>query len=149
MRALLRPGLALLAAVELVLGVWTLLFPASFYAHVPTVDLTPPFSEHPFRDFGGATLGLAVVLSAAAVWTERRLVVVALLAYLAFSVPHLAFHLGHLHGASEPAGAALVVVLLGSVVLPLALLAVALRRGRTPVTSDRAGPASGERRPAQ
>ena len=76
MRAL-RPGLVLLAAVEVVLGLWTLLFPASFYAEVPTVDATPPFSEHLFRDFGGASLGLAVVLTAAAVWTERRLVVVA------------------------------------------------------------------------
>ena len=125
MSPLLRPGLALLAAVEVVLGLWTLLFPASFYADVPTVDLTPPFSEHLFRDFGGATLGLAVVLTAAAVWTERRLVVVALLAYLAFSVPHLVFHLGHLHGAGGPAATVLVVVLAGSVVLPLALLVVA------------------------
>ena len=90
MRALLRPGLALLAAVEGVLGLWTLLFPASFYDHVPTVDLTPPYSEHLLRDFGGATLGLAVVLTAAAIWLERRLVVVALLAYLSFSAPHLA-----------------------------------------------------------
>ncbi|WP_222266383.1 hypothetical protein [Modestobacter marinus] len=68
---LLRAGLALLAAVQIVLGLWTLSSPASFYADVPTVDLTPPFSEHLFRDFGGATLGLAVVLTAAAVWTER------------------------------------------------------------------------------
>jgi hypothetical protein len=94
--SLLRPGLALLAAVEVGLGLWTLLFPASFYADVPTVDATPPFSEHLFRDFGGATLGLAVVLAGAAMWTERRLIVVALLAYLAFSGPHLVFHLGHL-----------------------------------------------------
>jgi hypothetical protein len=123
----LRPGLALLAGVETVLGMWTLLFPASFYADVPTVGLTPPFSEHPFRDFGGATLGLAVVLTAAAIWTERRLVVVALVAYLAFSAPHLAFHLQHLHGAGGPAATALVVVLVSSVALPLALLAVAVR----------------------
>ena len=34
------------------------------------------------RDFGGATLGLALVLGAAGIWLERRLVVVALLAYL-------------------------------------------------------------------
>ena len=134
MRAL-RPGLALLAAVETVLGLWTLLFPASFYADVPTVGLTPLFSEHPFRDFGGATLGLAVVLTAAAIWTERRLVVVALLAYLAFSAPHLAFHLEHLHGADVPAATALVVVLTGSVALPLALLAVALHRRPLPATS--------------
>ena len=82
---------------------------------MPTVDLTPPFSEHLFRDFGGATLGLAVVLTAAAVWMERRLVVIALLAYLAFSAPHLVFHLGHLHGPGGPAAAALVAVLAGSV----------------------------------
>ena len=135
MTSLLRPGLVLLAAVEVVLGVWTLLFPASFYADVPTVDATPPFSEHLFRDFGGATLGLAVVLAAAAMWPERRLVVVALLAYLAFSVPHLVFHLGHLHGLGGPAATVLVVVLAGSVVLPLALLVVALRR--RPATSPR------------
>jgi hypothetical protein len=131
MRTLLRAGLVLLAAVEVVLGLWTLLFPASFYADVPTVDLTPPFSEHLFRDFGGATLGLAVVLTAAAVWTERRLVVVALLAYLAFSVPHLVFHLGHLHGTSALEATVLVVLLTGSVLLPLALLALAVPRRPT------------------
>jgi len=134
MTALLRPGLGLLAAVEVMLGLWTLLFPASFYADVPTVDLTPPFSEHLFRDFGGATLGLAVVLTAAAVWTERRLVVVALLAYLMFA-PLLMFHLGHLHGASGPTATVLVVVLVGSVVLPLALLVVALRRRLAPAST--------------
>jgi hypothetical protein len=124
---LVRPGLALLAALEILLGLWTLLFPASFYSGVPTVDATPPFSEHLFRDFGGATLGLAVVLTAAAVWMERRLVVTALLAYLAFAAPHLVFHLGHLHGLGGPPAAALVAVLTGSVVLPLTLLVVALR----------------------
>jgi hypothetical protein len=124
---LVRPGLALLAALEILLGLWTLLFPASFYSGVPTVDATPPFSEHLFRDFGGATLGLAVVLTAAAVWMERRLVVTALLAYVAFAAPHLVFPLGHPHGLGGPPAAALVAVLTGSVVLPLTLLAVALR----------------------
>ena len=137
MRALLRTGLGLLAAVEGVLGLWTLLFPESFYAHVPTVDLTPPFSEHLFRDFGGATVGLAVVLTAAAIWLERRLVVVALLAYLSFSAPHLVFHLGHLHGASGPAASVLVIVLVGSVVLPLALLVGVARQRPAPTASPR------------
>ena len=137
MTPLLRPGLALLAAVEVALGLWTLLFPASFYADVPTVDATPPFSEHLFRDFGGATLGLAVVLTAAAVWPERRLVVTAVLAYLAFSVPHLVFHLGHLPTSGGPETAALVAVLAGSVVLPLALLVAALRRRPDPVSATR------------
>lgn len=132
MKALLRPGLGLLAAVEGVLGLWTLVFPMSFYANVPTVDLTPPFSEHLFRDFGGATLGLAVVLTAAAIWPERRLVVVALLAYLSFSVPHTMFHLAHLDGASGPAAGGLVVVLTGSVLLPLVLLVGVLRTREAP-----------------
>jgi hypothetical protein len=126
-RALLRPGLWLLAAVEGVLGLWTLVLPRSFYAHVPTVDLTPPYSEHLLRDFGGATVGLAVVLTAAAVCLERRLVVVALLAYLSFSAPHLVFHVAHLRGASGPAASVLVAVLVGSVALPLVLLVGVLR----------------------
>jgi hypothetical protein len=132
-RTALRGGLAVLAAVELVLGAWTLFFPASFYADVPTVDLTPPFSEHLFRDFGGATLGLALVLGAAAVWLEKRLVVAALLAYLAFSVPHLVFHLGHLSGATATETVLLVVALAISVVLPALLLVGVLRPRRSPV----------------
>lgn len=136
MRTVLRVGLLGFAAVELVLGLWTLVLPKSFYTDVPTVDLTPPFSEHLMRDFGGATLGLALVLAAAGIWLERRLVVVALLAYLAFSVPHLVFHGGHLGGASALEATALVVVLAGSVVLPAALLAVALRLREAEPSAD-------------
>jgi len=126
----LRLGLSLLALIELVLGVWTLCFPGSFYNDVPTVDLTPPYSEHLFRDFGGATLGLAIVLTAAAVWPETRLVITALLAYLAFSAPHFVFHLGHLPGATASEAALLTSGLAGSVVVPLALIGVAARRAR-------------------
>jgi hypothetical protein len=131
-RTALRAGLGGLALVELVLGAWTLLFPASFYRDVPTVDLTPPYSEHLFRDFGGATLGLAVVLAAAAAWLELRWVVVALLAYLAFAAPHLAFHLGHLHGATALEAGVLTALLVGSVVVPVSLLFLALTTVRRP-----------------
>jgi hypothetical protein len=126
----LRIGLSLLALIELVLGVWTLCFPESFYRDVPTVDLTPPYSEHLFRDFGGATLGLAIVLTAAAVWPDTRLVVAALLAYLAFSAPHLVFHVGYLHGATASEAALLMSGLAALVVLPLALIGVAAVRAR-------------------
>jgi hypothetical protein len=127
-----RAGLALLAVVELVLGTWTLLFPQSFYRDVPTVDLTPPFSEHLFRDFGGATLGLALVLAAAAVWMELRWVVVALLAYLAFAAPHLVFHLGHLDGTTAVEAGVLTALLAGSVALPAGLLVLTLTTLRRP-----------------
>ena len=137
MTLLLRCGLVLMAGVEWVLGLWTAFAPRSFYDNVATVDLTPPFSEHLMRDFGGATLGLAIALTAAAVWLERRLVVVALLAYLAFAVPHLVFHVGHLEGATSLESTVLVVLLAGSVVLPLALLALAHRtRPRSPVQAN-------------
>jgi hypothetical protein len=135
MRGAVRPGLVLLATAEVVLGLWTLLFPATFYRTVPTVDTTPPYSEHLFRDFGGATLGLAVVLAAAAIWMERRLVAVALLAYLSFSAPHLVFHLGHLRGMGGPAATVLVIGLAGAVVLPLAMLVDVLRPRPRPATS--------------
>jgi hypothetical protein len=129
----LRAGLIALAIVELALGAWTLLFPESFYRDVPTVDLTPPFSEHLFRDFGGATLGLALVLAAAAVWLELRWVVVALLAYLAFSAPHLVFHLGHLDGATALEGGVLTALLVASVAAPVVLLFLATTTLRRPV----------------
>lgn len=135
----LRIGLSLLALIELVLGVWTLGFPESFYNDVPTVDLTPPYSEHLFRDFGGATLGLAIVLAAAAIWPETRFVITALLAYLAFSAPHLVFHLGHLHGATVGEAVLLASGLAVLVVVPIALIGVAVVRGRrTPSADDAA-----------
>ena len=135
MSALLRPGLAVLAAVEWALGLWTAFFPRSFYEDYPTVDLTPPFSEHLMRDLGGAARGLAVVLAAAAIRPERGLAGTALLAYLAFAVPHLVFHLGHLHGASDADAAVLVTSLVASVLLPVGLLVLVLRR--RPVISRR------------
>ncbi len=130
MTAVLRVGLVLLTMVELTLGLWTSIAPQRFYDDVPTVSLTPPFSEHLFRDFGGATLGLAVVLGAAAIWPQTRLVVVALLAYLAFATPHLAFHLGHLHGATQLQAVVLVVNLIASVLGPVLLLFIAAARHR-------------------
>lgn len=129
MTLMLRLGLAAFALAELVLGTWTAFFPQSFY-ELPTIDLTPPFSEHLMRDFGGATLGIAIVLAAAAIWPSTRLVVVALLAYLAFSVPHFVFHAAHLENATPGEAAQLMVSLGASVALPVALLVLALVRAR-------------------
>jgi hypothetical protein len=126
---IIRLGVAVFAAIELVLGLWTTFFPESFYRDVPTVDLTPPFSEHLMRDFGSATLGLAVVLGAAAIWPTTRLVVVALLAYLAFSVPHLVFHSNHLEGASPIEAGVLMTTLVASVVVPAGLIVAAVAVG--------------------
>ncbi|TCC21280.1 DUF4345 family protein [Kribbella sindirgiensis] len=99
MRTYVRAVLVIFAALQLFLGAWLTFLPKSFYDNVPTVDWDPPFSEHAFRDFGSASLGLAIVLAAAAIRPERYLAGVALLAYVAFALPHMIFHLSHLqHG---------------------------------------------------
>ena len=126
----MRVGLIALAAIQWITGLWMQYLPGSFYRDFPTVSLTPPFSEHLMRDFGGASIGLAVVVTAAAIWMDSRLVVVALVAYLAYSVPHLAFHLSHLHDATSADVTFIVLSLGGSVVLPAAVLALALLDAR-------------------
>ena len=127
MRLVVRGGLVILALSELVIGVWQQFLPESFYRDFPTVQLTPPYSEHLVRDVGGGTIALAIVLAAAAWWLEKRLVAVALIAYLAWAVPHLVFHLAHLHDASPADATFLAVSLGGSVLLPVVLLAVTPR----------------------
>lgn len=117
----MRSVLVIFAAFELVLGLWMTFLPATFY-EMPTVDWTPPYSEHLFRDLGGAKLGLGLVLTVAAIRFERVLTLVALGAYLAFSVPHLVFHLGHLEGDSIVWSAVLAAITVLSVLLPLSAL---------------------------
>ena len=126
----LRIGLALLAAVELTIGLWNQFWPRSFYDDFPTVSLTPPFAEHYARDFGGASLGLGIVLLAAAIVPRTVLVVPALLGVTAFGLPHFVFHLHHL-GHASPGEAAFLVTTTGLVAaLPPLLLVLALVRMR-------------------
>ncbi|MDX3004907.1 hypothetical protein PWY87_24700 [Kribbella solani] len=60
MRAYTRAVLLIFGVLELLLGLWLTIVPRTFYDHVPTVNWTPPYSGHLFRDFGGASLGLGV-----------------------------------------------------------------------------------------
>ena len=60
-----------------------------------------PFNEHLVRDVGVLNLALAVVTIAAAVWLTRPLVRATAWAWLAYSVPHLVYHVLH-RGALDP-----------------------------------------------
>jgi hypothetical protein len=104
----LRIGLALLATVELFVGIWNQFWPRTFYDQVPTVNLTPPFAEHYARDFGGASIGLGIVLLAAVIVPRTVLVIPALLGMTAFGLPHFVFHVHHLENASASESAILV-----------------------------------------
>ena len=58
------------------------------------------------RDYAAAELGFAVLLAGAAIWFERRLVLVAGAAFLAATLPHFAYHLTtteHLSAADNTA----------------------------------------------
>lgn len=126
MTVLLRIALGVLALDELVVGGWNQFAPESFYRYFPTVDLTPPFSEHYARDFGGATLGIAVLLVVAFLRPHGAFVLPAGIAYTVFSIPHFVFHAAHLDHASGADAAFLlignaVVALLGVLVIVLAV----------------------------
>ena len=136
MTIIVRIALAVLAIDELVVGAWNQFAPESFYAYFPTVDQTPPFSEHYARDFGGATLGIAVLLVVAFVRPRGTFVLPAGIAYTVFSVPHFVFHAAHLDHATTAEAAFLIagnaiVSLLGVLVIVLAVLR--MRRDRRAV----------------
>ncbi len=131
----MRSGLVLLAASGLVVGVWALLAPQSFYDDFPGggrswVSALPPYNEHLVRDVGGLNLALAVLLAFAAIVLERRLVQAASAAALAYAVPHFVFHLAHLEELSTGDQIAQTVTLALAVAVPLVLLLLASVRLR-------------------
>jgi hypothetical protein len=97
----LRVLLAILALANVQVGVWATFAPRSFYDDFPGggrewVAPDGPFNEHLVRDFGATNLALGVLTIAALVWLTRGLVVTAGLAWIAYGVPHLVYHLRHL-----------------------------------------------------
>ncbi len=98
MRSAARIALALVAAAQAEIGVWGLTAPRSFYTTFPGfghhwVAPLGVYNEHLLRDYAAAELGFAVLLACAAIWFERRLVLVAGAAFLAATLPHFIYHL--------------------------------------------------------
>lgn len=125
-------GLVALAAPCTALGVWLYLAPHNFYADFPGfgahwVSPMGPYSQHAFSDFGGALLGLSLVIWAAARSLERGLVRVALLAVLVWGAAHFTYHMMHLNMMSTAADAESQTALSYLFLLPAALL-IAMHR---------------------
>ncbi|MEU4532364.1 hypothetical protein AB0F49_29445 [Micromonospora ureilytica] len=139
--ALIRIALAVLFLDELVVGFWNQVFPESFYDNFPTVTLTPPFSDHYARDFGGATLGLAVVLGIALVAPRAAFTIPAAAGFSTFAIPHFFFHLTHLHHATP--GEAVFLTTANAVVALLGLLVIALTLIRDSRRRRQGGAANG------
>jgi hypothetical protein len=94
----MRAGLIVLAFPSAVIAAWGLISPRGFYDTFPGagrhwVSALPPYNEHLLRDFSAASLAIVVFLVGAAIVLERRLIQVALIAFLAYSLPHFAYHL--------------------------------------------------------
>lgn len=98
MRRWQRPALLLVAAGQAQVGVWGELSPHSFFTTFPGfghhwVAMFGTYNEHLVRDYAAAELGFALLLVLAAVWFERRVVLVAGAAFLAGTLPHFIYHL--------------------------------------------------------
>ncbi len=134
-RAATRLVLGLLAAVQATDGFYALLAPRSFYDDFPLgrgwVEALPAYNEHLVRDVGGLFLATAIVLAAAAIWLERRLVLVALVSFLAFAIPHTTYHYLNL-GPYDTFDTVANLITLGlMVVAPVVVLVAMLRAERS------------------
>jgi alkylhydroperoxidase family enzyme len=121
-----RVGLLGLGLVQLVDGLYALLAPHSFFESFPLgrgwVEALPSYNEHLTRDVGALFIATAVVLIAAGLVLERRLVTVALWSFLAFSVPHTIYHAFNLGPYATGDAIANVLSLGLTVAVPIALL---------------------------
>lgn len=95
-----RTLLAVFGVAELVVGIWALAFPKSFYELFPGfgwhwVSASGPYDEHLVRDFGGALAGMAVVALICAARPARALLLAMVAGWMVEAVPHFVYHLLH------------------------------------------------------
>lgn len=108
-------------------GFWAAVGPASWYQSFPLpgrhwVSALGPYNEHLARDVGGLYLALFVISAWAVLRPQPETFRLTGAAWLAFSIPHLAFHLLHLDMFTTPDKIGNIVALAGAVVLAAALL---------------------------
>ena len=126
-RSTRRSILGALAASAFYVGIWAEFLPESFYRSFPGfgrhwIPVLGPYNDHLVRDVGGLYLALGVV-SVGALWaTDVRATLWVAVAWEAFSVPHLVFHLFHLDPYATLDQVLNVVLLGAAVVAPAALL---------------------------
>ena len=130
---ILRVALAIFALVSVELGLWATFAPRSFFDDFPGlgrhwVRVYGPYNEHLMRDFGALNLALAVVTIAALITLGRPLVIAVAIAWLAWGVPHLVYHLRHLDMFSTGDKVGNVVTLAAVPVLAVIVLVLELRR---------------------
>lgn len=124
---LARAGVVVVAALQAEVGIWGLVAPHSFYASFPGagrhwVSVMGAYDQHLLRDFAAMELGFAVLLVGAAIWFERRVMLLAGAAFVAATLPHFAYHLA----TTDMLSTADNVASLGAFVIELALVVGAM-----------------------
>jgi hypothetical protein len=92
--------LVTLAVPQLLIGLWATVMPDHWFDEFPgfgaaLVAAAPPYNEHLASDVGAAFLSTGIALLAAALWANRIGVRVALLGFVAFTLPHALYHATH------------------------------------------------------
>jgi hypothetical protein len=122
-----RVAAAVLALSAADVGVWASIAPRSFFRSFPLpghrwVAALGPYNDHLTRDVGGLYLSLLVVSAWAVAHPRPEILRLAGAAWLAFSAPHLLFHLAHLEPFDTVDQVGNVTALVGTVVLAAFLL---------------------------
>jgi len=142
-RTPIRIALLYLTITTAVLAVWILVAPRSFYDDFPGgpahwVSALPPYNEHLERDFGAASLGLALLTGLAAYWMDRRVVQAAAATWVAAGLPHLIYHLTTTDRYSTSDNVFSLLGLTLDVLLPLGILYLASAGARRAPAAGRA-----------
>lgn len=128
-----RIGLLALGLPNALAGLWAVVAPERWYDKFPGWDprlvaAEPPFNAHLATDAGAGLLASGIVLLAAAWLADRRSVQLALVAFLAFAIPHTGYHAANpAPGLTSGEDAQNVVVLVFSAAAAVALLIVSSR----------------------
>ncbi|GAB3997003.1 hypothetical protein GCM10028807_41030 [Spirosoma daeguense] len=106
-------------------GIWALFFPYEFYAHFPGfghtwVSVDGPYNEHLIRDVGAFFMAITTLCVLAL--RQPLLIKATAICLLVFNVPHLLYHLQHLHMLPPIDQVGNVVVLSLAALLPIPLL---------------------------
>jgi hypothetical protein len=150
-------ALVALAGPNLAAGVWGSVAPDHWFDNFPgwaprLVAAFPPFNEHLVSDAAAGLFAAGVAAAIALWWRRREVVIVAMVAFLAFALPHAMFHLAHpADSLSDDEDLVNTVTLWVAVAIAGAITLVALRSDRpvNRVRSDRQSDRqeAGDRRP--
>ena len=127
-----RLALLVLGVPQAGIGVWAVVAPRGWYDSFPGagrhwLPAFGPYNEHFAVDAGAGLLAAGVLAIVAAIWLERRVVQVAMIGFLAWSVPHAIYHLTALDALDASDNIINISLLAATVVLPALLLATADR----------------------